>query len=107
MSLSGLLNQTVTIYPKSSYNKYGREVVSSGAENCARVQEVSKSKLLPNGQTINIDLIVYLKNNVTVSINDKLDYLGTKYKVFSFSKPVDGSGQLHHIKIECIKWQET
>lgn len=107
MSFTGLLNQTISLYTRSGYDRYGRESVGSAVEHSARVQEVSKTKLLPNGQTILINLIVFLKSGVTININDKVTYGTTDYKVFSVSKPVDGSGNVHHIEVQCIKWQET
>lgn len=107
MSLTGLLNQTISLYSKSGYDRYGRETVGSSTDYYARAEQVSKSKLLPNGQMINVSLIVYIKPSVTININDKITYDSVDYKVFSVSKPVDGSGVLHHTKLECIKWQET
>lgn len=105
MSLTGLLNQTVSLYTRTSYDRYGREVVGSSVDYYGRVQEVSKSKLLPNGQTIIISLIVYIKPTVSININDKITYNSVNYKVFSVTKPVDGSGVLHHIKLECTRWE--
>lgn len=107
MSLTGLLNQTITLYSKTSYNKFGREVVGTGVDYYARVQLVTKSRLLPNGQTVLINLIVYIKPSVTVNINDKVTYDSVDYKVFGVSKPVDGTGTLHHTKLELTRWQET
>lgn len=107
MSLNGLLNQTITLYTKTSYNRYGREVVGTGTDYKARVQEVSQSKLLPNNQVVLVNLVVYLNPDVSVSINDKITYETVDYKVYSVSKPVDGGGNRHHVKCECTKWQET
>lgn len=101
------MNQTITLYSQSSYNRYGREVVGSGTNYKARVQEVSRARLLPNGEQVNINLIAYLKSSITVAIDDRVTYNSEEYKVFSVSKPVDGQGTVNHTKLELIKWQET
>ena len=103
----GLFNQTITLYSKSSLNRYGREVVGSGTDYNARVQETTKVRLLPNGQQVMIMAIVYLNNAVSVAVNDRVDFNSEKYKVFSLNKAVDGQGNTNHIKLELIKWQET
>lgn len=104
MAISQLLNQTVTLYARGSYDAFGREVVGSGTSYRARVQEVTKSKLLPNGQQVTIDAIVYLNGSPSISANDRLDYNGVKYKIFGKSVGVDGQGNSHHTKLELIKW---
>ena len=107
MSFNSLLNQTITLYTKNSYDAYGREVVGAGANHLARVQAKTKSILLPNGQLQQIDAVVFLKSDVTIDINDRMDYLGTKYKVVGKSTAVVGSGGTHHLTVQIAKWQET
>lgn len=106
MAFNDLLNQTITLYTKSSIDAYGRQQVGIGVDYPARVQEKTEAKLLPNGETVNIDAVVYLKPTVTVNHGDKITYSGNDYKVFSRNKAVDGSGETHHIKLEITKWQE-
>jgi hypothetical protein len=103
MSYSSLLNQTISLYTRSGYDRYGRETVGGAVTHKARVEEVSKSRLLPNGQAILINLIVFLKSSVSIEINDRVTYSGKDYKVFGVEKPIDR--RLHHVEVECIKWQ--
>lgn len=107
MSFLGLLNQTITVYPKASYDGYGREVISSGVNHKARVQEVTKSRLLPNGQVAIIDALVFVRSTASININDRMDYNGTTYKVFGKKVAVDGAGKTHHYELELQKWQQT
>lgn len=107
MTLAGLLNQSVTLYSKASYNAEGREVMGSGVSVSARAQETTKRKLLPNGSQIEISLILYVEPSTTVSTDDKVTYNGNNYKVFSKYNAVDEFGAVNHIKLECIKWRAT
>jgi len=107
MSIKGFFNQEITLYPKSSRNRYGRVVIGSGTDYNARFQKVSKSRLLPNGQTLLIAGIMYAKSGLSININDRVDYGTDYYKVWGKTEPVDGQGNVHHLKLELIKWVET
>ena len=104
MALQNLLNQTVSIASQSSFDAYGREVVGTAASYQARIQEVNKSRLLPNGQTIVIDAIAYLDGAAAVNVNDRVTYGSTQYKVHGKSTGIDGQGNTHHTKVELVKW---
>lgn len=107
MSFTGLLNQSLTVYNKSSYGADGREVVGSGSTVKARVQPITKRKLLPNGSVINIDAIAYVNNDATIATDDRVAYNSQQYKVLSTYPVPDGTGDTHHIKLELIKWRQT
>lgn len=107
MALAGLLNQTITLYLKSSYNAYGREVVGSGTDYLARVQQTTKQKLSPTGSLITIDAIVYLDPSVSVNIDDRIAFDSQQYKVYGKYTAVDGAGKTNHIKLELVKWRQT
>lgn len=107
MSFIGLLNQSLTIYNKSSYNEQGREVVGSGTTVYGRVQQTTKRKLEATGNLITIDAIAYVPSTTTVNTDDRIDFSGQKYKVYGKYSAIDGQGNTHHIKLELIKWRET
>lgn len=107
MSLQSLLNQTISVYPKSGYDAYGRETVGSATSYTGRVQEVTKSRLLPNGQTVVIDAIVYLQGESSIMTNDRVDYDGTRYKVYGRSLAIDGQGNINNTKLELVKWTDA
>jgi hypothetical protein len=81
--------------------------VGSSVSHYVRVQPTAKTRLRPDGQVTRIDLIVYMKPDVTVEIDYKITYSGKNYKVFGKSLAVDGKGATNHIKLECIEWKET
>ena len=107
MSLKSLFNQTLTFYAKSSYNSYGREIVGSAVSVKGRFQETTKRVLLPNGNLLTIDGIVYVPADTTVNTDDRMDYGGNKFKVYGKYSAVDGKGDTNHIKLHVVKWKET
>lgn len=102
-----LFNQTLTIYNKTSYDQYGREVVGSGTDVQGRLIIKTLSRLLPNGQTVQIEAIAYVPTGTTVNANDRVTYGSDNYKVHGKYAPVDRNGNINHIKIELAKWQTT
>lgn len=113
MSLLGLLNQTITIYAKSSYGADGREIVGAGVTAKSRFQLVSKRTLLPRNQTnstgsvIEIDAIAYVPASTTVATDDKVSYGGSNYKVITRYAVPGAQGTMEFIKLELQKWQST
>lgn len=105
MAFNSLLNQTITHYPKSSLDGYGRENVGSASTLKARVQLTTKSRLISTGETVLIELIVFLKGTESVNNGDKIIYSGVTYKVFSKKTGVGRNGDSHHLELECTKWQ--
>lgn len=105
MSLIGLLNQTISIAGKSSYNSEGREIVGSGTSVKCRFQQTTKRRLMPNGNLQTIDAIVYVPGTTTVTTDDKVTYAAVTYKVFSIYAAINGQGNVDHYKLELIKWQ--
>lgn len=104
--LSNLLNQTVTAYPKTGLDDYGRTKTNGSVDYPARVTEVTRRILLPNGETVTIDALVIIDSNPDVDVEDRLDYNGTKYKVAGKKVAIDGQGETHHITFQCMKYKE-
>lgn len=104
MSATNLFNQTITLYSKSSYDAYGREVVGAGASVNCRFQHKTKQRLLPDGSLKTIHAIAYIPGGTTIAEDDRVTYGSDTYKVFSINNAVDGSGNINHIKLELIKW---
>lgn len=98
------MNQSGTISTKTGNDQYGRNQFSTTVTVSCRLQLQTKTRFLPNGQTLIIDGIVYLPANTTVEINDKFTYAGVVYKIHSKYSPIDGEGNVNHIKVEIIKW---
>lgn len=105
MSYLGLLNQRLTIYDKTAYTADGREVLDGGRVVKGRLQEATKRRLMPNGTVLTIDAIAYLPSDVAITTDTKITYSSTTYKVIGIYKAVDGTGNVHNIKAELVKWQ--
>lgn len=106
MAVNDFFNQTITLYTRTSYNKFGKLVVGAGTSVKARVQEGTKNVAIPDGQVITILITAYVAPSTTVEVNDKVTYNSTDYKVYRKYVTVDGGGTANHIKLELIKWQE-
>lgn len=107
MSINGLLNQTIGLYSKASYDEYGREVVGGILNVRARFQRQTKQRLLPNGSLILIEGIVYVPAGTTVAVDDKITFESVDYKVYGINKAINGTGGVNHIKLEVTKWKAT
>lgn len=105
MNIAHLFKQTITIYPKSGYDKFGKPTNSTSATVSARVQKTTRQRLLPNNSLVLILAIVYVPATTVVNVDDKVTYSGIDYKVFSKSEAIDGMGAVNHIKLELQKWQ--
>lgn len=105
MSVGNLLNQTISIYNKSSYDEYGRLTVGSATSVKARFQPQTKRILAPNGDVLTISAIAYVPSDTTVNTDDKIVYDSNTYKVITKYPTPNGKGNTHFIKLELIKWQ--
>lgn len=105
MSIGNLLNQTIVIYGKSSYDGYGRPSLGSGTNVNARFQPKQKRKLLPNGDVMTVDAMAYVPADTVVVTDDKVTYDSITYKVTDLYKTPDGKGNTHFIRLELKKWQ--
>lgn len=105
MSVLSLLNQTIVVYPKSSYSAQGREIVGGATNVRARVQAKNKNVMTPTGAILTIEAVVYILPTASVNVEDKVTYSGQTYKVYSKYPAVDGQGETNHYKLELIRWQ--
>lgn len=100
-----LLNQTITLYENTSFDREGREVVSStGTEVSARIQATTKQKLNPNGSVTTIHAIAYVPNDTTVEIGYKVVWDSVTYKVYGKYGTPGYNGTINHYKLELIRW---
>lgn len=104
MSLNSLFRQSISIYNKSSLDRFGREQVGSATTVSARFQKVSKVRYKPDGTQYIIEGIVYVPSNTTINEGDKIAYNSVNYRVHGISLPIDGTGNTHHKKLEVTKW---
>ncbi len=105
MSVGNLLNQTITIYGKSTYDGYGRPTLGSGTDVRARFQPKQSRKLLPNGDVMTIDALAYVPADTTIATDDKITYDSQTYKVIDLYETPDGKGNVAFIRVQLAKWQ--
>lgn len=105
MSYTGLLNQTVQIKQRSSYDRHGREVTGTATSYAARFERHTRNIFQPNGSVLVIEGKVFLPNTAVVSLNDELIYDGTSYRVVIINDQ-QGATARHHISCEVTKWQK-
>lgn len=107
MAISNLLNQVIIHNAEASFDRYGVEVDSSTGTNYnARVQNVTKTKFLPNGQNVTIDLTVDLEGDPPINRDDRITYQGIKYRVYGKKTAVDGQGNVHHTILDLQQWSK-
>lgn len=103
-----LLNQTVTI---SEYNDatddYGNATHDAPLEFRARVEQVTKQKVMPGGEIIPFSLIVFIAptDDPGIDVNAKVDYDGTAYKVIGRKKIPGFGGKTQLVELECTEWR--
>lgn len=105
MSISMLLRQIGTIYPKIGNNKFGREIRGTAIVVKCRFQNITKTRLIKEGQTVQIIGTVYFSGDTTINIEDRFAFNGNDYKVFSVNGSIDGRGNQRIIRCELQKWQ--
>lgn len=105
MSIVNLLRQSATIYPKSGYNKFGRDQSGAGVAVSCRFQNQTKTKILPNQQVVQLVGIFYFTGDTSINTEDRILFGTSNYKVFSVNGFVDGRGTQRMIKCEVTAWQ--
>lgn len=107
MSLAGLLNQTISLYNRSSYGFDGRAAYGSASDVKGRLESKVKRILMPDGTTMQVDAFLMLKPDVTIANDDKIVYDSVAYRVIDIFKVPGGSGQTHHLEVRLTKWPST
>jgi len=104
MSVSGLLNQTGTLYNRSTYGADGREAFGAGSTVRLRMQPKAKRLLMPDGSVYTIDAIAYIGPSVVLSTDDKLVYNNITYKILDIYLVPGRNGQTNHQELRLVKW---
>lgn len=98
MPIANHLNQTITLYRKSSKNKYGEESFGAAATHKARFQERYKLIDLPNGEKIETDASVWLLPSVAIDKEDKISYRSKDWEVVQVYNR-QGRTSIDHIQV--------
>lgn len=104
MSVKSLMNQTVSISAKASYDREGRATHGASTDSEARIVVRDRRRMDELGNVIVINAVAYVPGDTTVNTDDKVTYSGTDYKVVSVNNAIGELGNTHHIKLELQKW---
>lgn len=103
--ISHLLNQNMTVYNKTTNNRYGRENHGAGTTAKCRFQEKDITKLMPNGDSITLSGLIFAEPDLTISNNDRVTYNSVDYRVHAVAKSAGFTGAIDHLEIEVSLWQ--
>lgn len=98
MSILSLLNQTVSIEPKSTPNGYGEASYGAAATHRCRLQRVYRVVRTDQGETKVSQTVLYLPPSSTVSVDDRATIESETFHVTEVARHVDGNGTLHHFR---------
>lgn len=104
MSISNLLNQTITLTAQGEQDKFGKASFSSGTDYNARFERTNKTIHTKENTVEPIDGVVFLSSDVTVSLGDRIVYDSQTYRVMKISEPPIGNGVIHHKELLVQEW---
>ena len=103
-----LLNQTITISGFSNTtDDYGNAITDAEVEYKARVEQVTKQKVMPGGEVIPFSLIVWIEPTTDsgIDVNARVVYNGTAYKVIGRKMIPGFNGKTQLTELECTEWR--
>jgi hypothetical protein len=103
-----LLNQSVTISGFSNNSDdYGNATHDADVTYKARVEQVTKQKVMPSGEIIPFSLVVWIMptSDTTVDVNARVIYNGAAYKVIARKLIPGFNGTTQLFELECTEWR--
>lgn len=98
--IGALLNNTVTLTPRTGRNKFNEASFGTAVTSRARFESVNKIVKGPQGEDIGCDAQVFLPSDVTPTVEDKLEFEGVTYRIVTIDRAVGRPGTTHHW--ECL-----
>lgn len=105
--LSELLNQTVSVYERVSYNRYGKATFDTPSTYSARVEQKLKRRLDPRGEVVTTNAKIIFDGSPNITTESKITYGDITYRPVFINQAVDGDGNVHHLSVEVSLWQTT
>ena len=100
MSIADLLNQTVTIEPKTGEDIQGKPSYGAAVAYAARVRPDETLIKAPDGSDVLIRARLTLLPDAVVSVGDRATLPdGQQADVLTVGTVADGQGEPHHIKV--------
>lgn len=98
------LNQTVTHKPTASqYDAFGKPTSPTSTSIKARLQEGTKRVYTQGAQELQADAELWVLPTQTLSLNDRIEYDGSKYRVVRVDTKRTITGSPNHRKALLVK----
>lgn len=104
MSLASLLNQTGTLYSKSTKDLAGRPSQVNGRSIRCRFEQVKKTIVTQAGKTEPIDGLAFFAGDETATPGDKFVFSSQNYRIMKVAPIIVGGGQTHHLEAFLQLW---
>lgn len=102
--MNRFFRQVGTLYPKTGYDKFGRDISGTGISVNCRFENRTKTKNLKTGQVVSILGRVFFSGTTIVNTEDRFSFQGINYKIYSVDGAVDMNGNQRLIECEVQKW---
>ena len=99
MSITDLMNQTISVKTVASYDGLGDATVSAGVSVAARVEPENLEVVLPGGRTLVAQYRIFVPAGTTVAAEDKITYDGADHEIISVEEMKGRDGTTHHIEL--------
>lgn len=105
MSLSGLLNQSITYTnPSTTEDEHGNANMGSPVTVDARFERVNKTVVDAQGDRVAVQGRVFTGPGDAIERGAKIVYDGQDYRVMTREDVVVGTGSLHHRELMVQEW---
>jgi len=99
MSVTSLMNQSLTITPRGGIDGFGENEDGTPFIVKARVEPEVENVIDSVGQTRITNFRIFIEPTVTITPQDKVTWDGTTYLVLKVESMYKGSGELSHKEV--------
>ena len=100
MTVEGLMQQTVTVKPRSGYDAYGQPESGTSVSYSARIEPTNEAVIDINGATVVASLVIFMPSSATIAPEDSVNYDGKDWRVLTVAEAVKGSGTVSHLEVK-------
>lgn len=105
--IQGLMNQSLRVYGRTGFDRYGVQEGNSGVTVRCRFQLTSKTITTKENEREPVDGIVFVGPDVVVDVGDRVRYDSRDYRVLRVAVQVGGTGRTHHKELMVQLWKLT
>lgn len=105
MSFTGLLNQTISVYNRTTRDLHGKLSFGTAASVSARVErKYGLTIITKENDKEPIDAVVFVPAGTAVENSDKIVYDSQTYRVVKRLDQVGRGGDIHHVELFIQRW---